>query len=228
MLRNLWKSAARSSSQRRRFRELSRDSTLCRTAGRKNSNSRLQPARRRVVRPWVKTTKLLPDMLGVGVRLHQPIDLRRAAWPDLDHPARPIRIGVDQSRLLVEAFVDRHDLASDRREQLRHRFHGFDRAEHVVLAEFRSDFRQLDVNDVAELALRVVGDADLRGAILTLADVLVLFGVLEIVRDVRHLCSAEDTCRTAGAKSIGGLKQSQETLAAVLKGVFVSSPAALR
>src|SRR5450759_5215357 len=155
----------------------------------------------------------MPDMLSVGVGLHQGIDLRRVARLDLDHPARAVGIGVHQRGLLVEPLVDRDDLARDWREQLGHRLHRFDRPEHIVLAEFRPDFRQLDVDNIAELALGVVGDADLRVAVLALADVLMLFRVLEIVRDVRHLCSAMVMrARTAGRKSIRTRKESQETL----------------
>ena len=61
-----------------------------------------------------------------------------------------------------------------------------------MLPELRADLRQLYVDDVAELALRVVGDADLdrvTGAF-SLADVLVLFGVEEIAGNVRNFCSA--------------------------------------
>ncbi len=61
-----------------------------------------------------------------------------------------------------------------------------------MLSEPRADLRQLYVDDVAELALGVVGDADLdrvTGAF-SLADVLVLFGVKEIAGDIRHFRSA--------------------------------------
>ena len=46
--------------------------------------------------------------------------------------------------------------------QLRDRLHRLDRAEHVPLLERAADLRQLEIDDVAELLLRVVGDADLR------------------------------------------------------------------
>ena len=54
------------------------------------------------------------------------------------------------------------------------------------------DFRELDIDDVAKLALGVVGDSYLNriSSALSFADVLVLFGVEEIAGNVRHFCSA--------------------------------------
>ena len=48
--------------------------------------------------------------------------------------------------------------------QLGHRLDRLDRAEDVALLQLPSDLRQLEVDDVAELLLRVVGDADARVA----------------------------------------------------------------
>ena len=53
--------------------------------------------------------------------------------------------------------------------------------------ELVADLRQLDEHDVAELALRVVGDADRTTFVVAGGlHVLVLFGVEKILRDRRH------------------------------------------
>ena len=132
------------------------------------------------------TLQLRADVLRVRLRLQQPVDLRRIARLDPNHPARPVGIGIDQCRLLVESLVDGDDLAANGGEELRYRLHGLDGPEHVVLAEGGPDLGQLDIYDIAELALRVVGDADLDGAVLRLADVLMFLGVLQIAWDVCH------------------------------------------
>ncbi len=73
-------------------------------------------------------------------------------------------LAVDRFGLLGERAVDLGDLAADRRVQLRHRLDRLDRAEHVALGQLPADLRQLEVHDVAELLLRVVGDAHARVA----------------------------------------------------------------
>ena len=65
------------------------------------------------------------------------------------------------SGLSLSAGVDLDDLACHRRVQLGHGLHRLDRAERLARFSVRADLRQLDVDDVAELLLGVVGDADL-------------------------------------------------------------------
>src|SRR5437762_13618866 len=43
---------------------------------------------------------LLSDVLRVGVRLQQRVDLGRIAWLYADHPARAVWIAIDKRRLL--------------------------------------------------------------------------------------------------------------------------------
>ena len=95
----------------------------------------------------------------VGVHAAPPFSLASLSRTLTIQPS-PYGRGVHERGLLVEAIVHRDDLAAHRRVELRHGLHRFDGAEHVVLRERRADLRQLDEHDVAELALRVVGDAD--------------------------------------------------------------------
>ena len=53
---------------------------------------------------------------------------------------------------------------ADRRVELGDGLDRLDRAEDVALRQLAADFGQLEVDDVAELLLRVVGDADARVA----------------------------------------------------------------
>ena len=65
-------------------------------------------------------------------------------------------------RMIVELGVDGDDLAGDRRDQLVHRLHGFELAERLALLDLVTDVGKLDGDDLTELALRVLGDAEMR------------------------------------------------------------------
>ena len=107
----------------------------------------------------IATTGLL-DQIGVLRGVEQRAGLAGLGELEHDHPAA-VRIGVDRLRLVLQRGVDLDDFAGDRRVQLRDRLDRFDGAERLALLERGADLRQLDVDDVAELLLRVVGDADL-------------------------------------------------------------------
>src|SRR5579862_881919 len=102
---------------------------------------------------------------------------------DLDHPPVAIRVCVDQGGLFVESRIDREHGAGDRRHEIGDRLHGLDGAEHLVRAQMRADFRQLHEHDVAQLTLRVVGDANPGGLGAVDANVFVIFRVEQVGRD---------------------------------------------
>src|SRR5476651_375628 len=102
---------------------------------------------------------------------------------DHDHPA-VMRVLVDRLRLVLERRVDLEDLAGDRRVEFGDRLHRFDRAEGLPLLHLRPDLGQLDIDDVAELLLGVVGDAD-AALVGREVDPLVVLGVFEASR-IRH------------------------------------------
>jgi hypothetical protein len=63
-----------------------------------------------------------------------------------------------------------------------------------------SDLRELDEHDIAKLALRIIGDADLHDVVLTSGfQILVLGGIAKIGWDGRHeaLSMMEGMCSTA-------------------------------
>src|SRR3712207_3389449 len=79
---------------------------------------------------------------------------------------------------------------------------GLDGAEGVPGVEGVALLGQLDVDDVAELLLGVVGDADGGGIVLS-ANPLVALGVLKLLRYVQlapPLAIASRACRTAAAR----------------------------
>src|SRR6185312_4670420 len=85
-----------------------------------------------------------------------------------------------------------------------HRLHRLDRAERRVGGELRALLRKLEVDDVAELALRVVGDADREHAgVGGRLHVLVVGRVAEVSGDGRHF-------RDAGCG--GGMRESEKTV----------------
>jgi hypothetical protein len=132
-----------------------------------------------------RATRLAQERL-ILVRGEQLIALGGIRELHLDHP--PVAIGriVHERGFLVELVVDRGDRARHRRVKLRDGLHGFDGAEDVVLLERRADLGQLDENDVTELALGVIGDADVDG-VTGPFDVFVVFGVEQVLRNVGHL-----------------------------------------
>src|SRR5690606_12342644 len=67
---------------------------------------------------------------------------------------------------------------------------GLDHAEGFADRERRADLGQLHVGDVAQTALRVIGDADQRGAVGGRFDPFVGFGVAEIGGNVAHVWKA--------------------------------------
>src|SRR5216110_2995135 len=129
----------------------------------------------------------LSNVLRVRVGAEQPLQFFRVFDFHLDHPAFTVGIAVHERRILLEGFVCFHNSAGDWGVELGHRFDCFDGPEDVVLLECGGCFGQLDEDDVAQLALRIVGNAhfhDLRvGAF---AYPLVIPGIAKVFGDARH------------------------------------------
>src|ERR1035437_3318499 len=104
---------------------------------------------------------LLPrQLLGISRRIEQRAHRSRIGHAKLDHPAGLVWLGVNQRRLAVEPRVDLDDFAGDRAEQLAHGLDGLDRAERRMRGELRALLGKLEIDDIAEFTLRVVGDSD--------------------------------------------------------------------
>src|SRR4051794_4707763 len=88
--------------------------------------------------------------------------------------------------MVSQIFVASDDLPGDRRIQVRSRLHALDRAELLHRRDAPTDGRQLDVDDVAQLVLRVVADAN-DYLVAVHKRPLVLAGVAPVARNARSL-----------------------------------------
>ena len=102
--------------------------------------------------------KFLRDALLVRRGVHQRT--RHVGNLDLHQPSAFKRRFVDRTRRIVQRFVDFDDGAGNRRVHVRSRLDGFDDAERLGRFHLGADFREFDVDDVAQFRLRVVGDAN--------------------------------------------------------------------
>ena len=89
-----------------------------------------------------------------------------------------INAGLPSSALFTSTTVP-----FDRRVNVARRFHRFHDRDLPARLRLRADFRQLDVDDVGQLRLRVIGDADAR-VLAFPADPFVRLGVKKIVGNV--------------------------------------------
>src|SRR5439155_25382402 len=106
---------------------------------------------------------------------------------ELHHPPVAVRFAVHELWLFLQPPVHLDDLTGERREQLGYGFHSLDRSEDVVLLEFRSERRELEVDDVAELTLRVVRDPDRHDlGVFREPYILVVFRVEKILGNLSH------------------------------------------
>src|SRR5690606_23449761 len=76
-----------------------------------------------------------------------------------NHPSLPVWVLVDEFRVRLQIFVHLDDPPTQGHEELGHRFHGFHGTKGVVLGDLRSDWLELDENDIAQLPLRKIGYA---------------------------------------------------------------------
>src|SRR5688572_23952138 len=106
-------------------------------------------------------------------------ELCRVARPNAEHP-RAVRILVHFFRRVGELGVRGDDFARHRCVDVRRGFHGFDDGALLALLHLAPRRRRLDEHHVAELLLRVIGDADRDGAVGLLAYPLVGGGVFQL------------------------------------------------
>src|SRR5690242_3877969 len=102
------------------------------------------------------------DQLGIGIRIKQLFQLVLGLGIGLDQeqPAVAVGVFVDRFRLVAEDVVDRDDFAAHRRVHVGGGFHRFHHRAGGARLDVVADVRQFDVDQIAELALRVIGDTD--------------------------------------------------------------------
>src|SRR5438445_3781936 len=141
----------------------------------------------REARAVAMVERLFANLLLVLLAPQEVVEFLRTLDPEPDHPALAVGVPVHEGRVTVERRVDLRDRAGEGGKELRDRLHRLDRPEHVHARERRSDLGQVDVHDVAQLALCIISDPDLDDRrVVGLLDVLVLFGVAQVRRRLRH------------------------------------------
>src|SRR5205823_9428013 len=104
---------------------------------------------------------MLPlDKTLIGVFVQQTIELFGICETQFDKPAVAHRVGIDLGRVGGERVIDLGHLSGDWRIDLARRLDRLDNRRFLALLDQLADFWQLDIDDVAELRLRIVGNAD--------------------------------------------------------------------
>src|ERR1700722_8789484 len=124
------------------------------------------------------------EKLGVSGFVHQAAQFARVGELDTKKPAPSQRILVDETRRRLDFGIDGDDLAGSRREHVARRLDALDHGGRIAPLQRLADRRRLGKDDVAELLLGVLADADDAFAALD-ADVLVVLRVA----DLRHHAS---------------------------------------
>jgi hypothetical protein len=92
--------------------------------------------------------------------VHHPVELFGIGEPHLDEPALAHRVGIDLGRIGDDVAIDRDDLARNRRVDLARGLRRFDDRRLLALFDSPAELGQFDIDDIAQLRLRVIGDAD--------------------------------------------------------------------
>jgi hypothetical protein len=126
------------------------------------------------------------DQFGVGVSVEQLIQLGAVACLHEKDPAVAIGVFVNGFGLVVEGFVDLDNFAGNRGLNVRSGLDRFDHSRTVTGFHCRTDLGKFNVNQVAELALRVVGDANTDQAVLFDTGPLVGLEEFQIAGNLAH------------------------------------------
>src|SRR5688572_3675033 len=136
---------------------------------------------------WAGVSGIVLPLRGsrllVGGRIEEAVDRRGVLGLDAVHP-RTVRVGVDLLGSLRKRVVRGDHLAGDRRIDVGCGLHRLDHADRLPGLHLAARFRRLDEDDVAELLLGVVGDADAHGPVALALHPLVGLGVSKILRDI--------------------------------------------
>src|SRR3990172_10949420 len=112
---------------------------------------------------WCSRAGSVFDEQLVLVVVHEAFQFLGLGELHLDEPPLPVRIDVDQGRVLHDAFVVRADGAGQGANELDDGLLGFELSHRLPLLDELSPFGQQDRQDLAELLLGVIGDPDSRG-----------------------------------------------------------------
>src|SRR6185312_3057009 len=153
--------------------------------GTRPSTRRLRCARRR---PDASMLVVLDQFLVV-VGTEQCIHFVRIGKLDDEQPAVAERIFIDGFRFVGEAFVDLDHLAADRCVHIRRRLHRLDHGATCARLDLVADLGQFDIDQVAQQALGVIGNADARAPAFLDPHPFMRFLEFEVTGNLAH-----DTC----------------------------------
>src|SRR5258706_2399530 len=123
----------------------------------------------------------------VAARIEQLVEIRGIGGLDAEDP-RGERVLVHALGRGGELAVGRGDLPGYRRVDVGCGLHRFDHADRLARGDLAPGLGRLDEHDVAELLLRMVGDADAHGAVGLAARPFVRGGVAQLLGEVHLAC----------------------------------------
>src|SRR5919112_1407501 len=144
---------------------------------------------------------LEPSDVRVGVE--ELIDGLVVVRHDLEEPAAPVGVGVDELRGRLKRLVHRDHPTRDRCIDVAHRLGRLELAARRGRLDRGPDLGQVDIDDVTERLLGVIGDADPHRALLVagVADPLVLGGVLQVLGE--HVFTLRVVVGSSGSRLVG-------------------------
>ena len=123
-----------------------------------------------------RPTRLHP--VAIGRFVHQAVELTRIVELQFEEPAFALGVTVHDRRIVSDLAVAVEDFTRNRRIDVRCGLYGFDDGGFLALVQVLAGFGDLREDDVAELLLRMVGDADRRGVAVD-PDPFMLLGEVE-------------------------------------------------
>ena len=112
--------------------------------------------------------------MPIGRLIHERIDLSTIGEAQFEHPCGLFRIGIDHGGIGDDAVIGLDNFTAHRRIHLRSRFYQLDNGNNLAFCHGAADLRQLDVNEIAKLRLRVSGNADGRNVAVNVQPLVVL------------------------------------------------------
>ena len=124
-------------------------------------------------------------MGAVGFGVEQSVGLAGVRRGDLEDPAFGEGIGIHESRIAIESYVDGDDLARNGGVDVAGGFDGLDDGDGFSGFHLATDGGQVNEDDVGEFGLGMIGDADGGGGFAGL-DPFVGGAVAEVIEDGTH------------------------------------------
>lgn len=99
-------------------------------------------------------------MGAVGFGVQEGVGFGGVRRSDLEDPAFGEGVGVDETGVAIQGFINRDDFSGDGSVDVAGGFDGFNNGYRIAGADFAADGGEVNEDDVGEFGLGVVGDAD--------------------------------------------------------------------